>query len=217
MLLLRVKTMPTTDRADSTHSPHSTAARKPRRMLFARAHTALLASVLCVMSAAVAEAGMQQSSPQNQPLTSLQKAKQFPFQQEPAYQCLKTKDIRGFEIVSNTIIRFEMADNSTSLMLVSPTCPQLKFHDYFSYIPVDGALCAGRDSLTARSGETCAVTSIDHNPILPALEKAEVAAGEDDVIITGVRTERSNTTDDDAEDTAPSTRALKPLPSSTPR
>lgn len=74
--------------------------------------------------------------------------------------CLIVDTITGYRIENDQQIRFQLTGGSETLMVLKPHCPQLHFHDYFSYTPVNGALCAGRDEIKTRAGLPCRIDAI---------------------------------------------------------
>ncbi len=73
--------------------------------------------------------------------------------------CIETDDIKKYKVESDHSIRFEMTNGFEYLMIVKRKCPQLYFHKYISYSPVNGRLCAGVDEIKTRSGLPCRIIS----------------------------------------------------------
>lgn len=73
--------------------------------------------------------------------------------------CIDTNKLLDYKIVSDQKIILNFADGQ-KVMLLENSCPQLKFQNYFSYLPLDGTLCAKRDEIMTRTGDKCTITSI---------------------------------------------------------
>ncbi len=81
-------------------------------------------------------------------------------------RCISAEDIVGYRTVSDELIRFELKDHDVMARL-RKSCPQLHFHGYISYRPVNGLLCAKFDDVVSRSGMPCRIdsfTPVDHTP-----------------------------------------------------
>lgn len=78
-------------------------------------------------------------------------------------QCLETDNIQSYKIETDDLIRFTMKDGETVIMRLKSYCPQLRFHGYFSYTPMNGKLCAGADEIKTRSGLPCLIGSLTAN------------------------------------------------------
>lgn len=74
-------------------------------------------------------------------------------------QCVQTVDIEGYEVISDELVRFIMNGPADIQMRFKRHCPQLYFHKYVSYTPVNGKLCARFDNITTRSGTPCRIAS----------------------------------------------------------
>lgn len=74
-------------------------------------------------------------------------------------QCVQTADIEGYEVISDELVRFIMNGPADIQMRFKRHCPQLYFHKYVSYTPVNGKLCARFDNITTRSGTPCRIAS----------------------------------------------------------
>ncbi len=88
--------------------------------------------------------------------------------------CIFTDDIIRYKILSDSLIELTLrvpekdlknSDQAaeppeTVLMSVGNNCPQLAFHNYLHYVPLDGLLCAERDTVQSRSGESCTITAL---------------------------------------------------------
>lgn len=75
-------------------------------------------------------------------------------------QCLETDNIASYKIETDDLIRFIMKDGGTMIMRLKSYCPQLRFHGYLSYTPMNGRLCAGADEIKTRSGLPCLIGSV---------------------------------------------------------
>jgi len=78
--------------------------------------------------------------------------------------CITVDDIVGNRILDDRTVRFEMRDGTPVLMHLEARCPQLRFHDYFSYKPVLGQLCATIDRIVTRAGASCAIAGFSLAP-----------------------------------------------------
>lgn len=75
-------------------------------------------------------------------------------------QCLETDHIKSYKIETDDLIRFTMTNGDNMIMRLKSYCPQLRFHGYFSYTPMNGRLCAGADEIKTRSGLPCIIGSL---------------------------------------------------------
>lgn len=75
-------------------------------------------------------------------------------------QCIETDQIQSYKIETDDLIRFTMAGGEKLVMRLKSYCPQLRFHGYFSYTPMNGRLCAGADEIKTRSGLPCLIGSV---------------------------------------------------------
>jgi len=75
-------------------------------------------------------------------------------------QCIETDEIQSYKIETDDMIRFTMKDGERLIMRLKSYCPQLRFHGYFSYTPMNGRLCAGADEIKTRSGLPCMIGSL---------------------------------------------------------
>ena len=77
-------------------------------------------------------------------------------------RCLSTDQISDYNTESDKLVRFFMKNGEEMLLRLKHQCPQLHFHRYVSYTPVDGKLCAGNDKIKTRAGVDCRIFSISH-------------------------------------------------------
>lgn len=85
---------------------------------------------------------------------------------EDSSACIKVDDIVSYHTVSDELIRFELTSHDVMARL-RKNCPQLHFHGYISYQPVNGMLCAKFDDVVSRSGMPCRIDSftvVAHKP-----------------------------------------------------
>jgi len=87
----------------------------------------------------------------------------------PKSQCLSTDAIVSYNIVSDDAIRFTLKEGKEIIMWLKPHCPQLHFHGYVSYTPVNGRLCAGVDEVKTRSGLPCRISHLTKTLIVDDL------------------------------------------------
>lgn len=81
-----------------------------------------------------------------------------PLPAEAGDRCIPAENITGYRTMSDELIRFEMTDHDVVARL-RKTCPQLHYHGYVSYQPVNGMLCAKFDDVVSRSGMPCRIES----------------------------------------------------------
>ncbi|WP_417459448.1 DUF6491 family protein [Kordiimonas sp.] len=79
-------------------------------------------------------------------------------------RCISTDNIQSYEVQSDEIVRFIMADADDILVRLKRSCPQLHYHGYISYQPVNGQLCARIDDLVSRAGTPCRIDSFAKAP-----------------------------------------------------
>lgn len=87
----------------------------------------------------------------------------------PKSQCLNTDAVVSYDIVSDDAIRFTLKEDKEIIMWLKPHCPQLHFHGYVSYTPVNGRLCAGVDEVKTRSGLPCRISHLTKTLIVDDL------------------------------------------------
>lgn len=73
--------------------------------------------------------------------------------------CIDADSITGYQVISDELVRLDMAGSAGILMRLKRHCPQLHFHKYVAYTPVNGRLCARFDDITTRSGTPCRIES----------------------------------------------------------
>lgn len=71
--------------------------------------------------------------------------------------CIRVNDIRRTHIVDDSTVLLEMRGDRLVLMHLAGRCPQLRFHDFFSYEPHLGQLCAELDHIVTRAGFHCPI------------------------------------------------------------
>lgn len=89
-----------------------------------------------------------------------------PLPEDAAGRCIMADDIKAYHTISDELIRFELTGHDVIARL-RKVCPQLHYHGYISYQPVNGMLCAKFDDVVSRSGMPCRIdsfTRIDHAP-----------------------------------------------------
>lgn len=117
-------------------------------------------------------------------LTAVASASQTPDPFSPDDACVSAGQIRDYDILSDTVVRLTIRPEAGSeralwdeglepdflildrLLVLEPACPQLHFQNYMYFVPVDGKLCAGRDMIRARTGESCPISRIEPLPRL---------------------------------------------------
>ncbi len=83
-------------------------------------------------------------------------------------RCIPTSDITGYKVESDSLVRLKMRGASDVIMRLKRHCPQLHFHKYISYTPVNGKLCEGLDDVVSRSGMPCRIASFSDDPVSSA-------------------------------------------------
>jgi len=78
--------------------------------------------------------------------------------------CIVVSEIANSRILDDETIRLEMREGSAVLMHLDKRCPQLRFHDFFSYEPTLGQLCAAIDRIVTRAGGSCAIAAFSPVP-----------------------------------------------------
>jgi hypothetical protein len=76
-------------------------------------------------------------------------------------------------VESDERVRLNMREGPDILMRLRRHCPQLYFHRYISYTPVNGQLCEGLDDVVSRSGMPCRIGSFTDAAPPPAVETTE--------------------------------------------
>lgn len=84
-----------------------------------------------------------------------------------APQCITLNNILASEVASGHEVHFELRDGSRLIATLARDCPQLKFHNRFTYDATGGRLCAGEGRVVARGGETCLISSFTQAPDAP--------------------------------------------------
>lgn len=86
--------------------------------------------------------------------------------------CLQVDLIETQTVMTNQLVAFTLRSAGKGgqptqiFMQLGGRCPQLAFHKYFHFVPVAGALCAGRDTIQARSGESCDIIAFSTRPVI---------------------------------------------------
>lgn len=83
---------------------------------------------------------------------------------EDKTRCLETDQVVSYKTENDTTVRFFMKNGAEMLLKLKRQCPQLHFHRYISYTPVDGKLCAGNDKIKTRAGVDCRIFSLALDP-----------------------------------------------------
>ena len=74
-------------------------------------------------------------------------------------RCVDTDGILKYKVESDIAVRLFMRDQQEVMLRVKRFCPQLHFHRYMSFTPVDGRICAGADDIKTRAGLACRIES----------------------------------------------------------
>ena len=75
-------------------------------------------------------------------------------------KCLTTDEITSYAILDDRTVRFQLTGNRYADVLVQKACGDLKYHEYVSYVPMNGQLCAKVDELITREGIHCRIKAI---------------------------------------------------------
>lgn len=81
--------------------------------------------------------------------------------EDASRRCVETDNIEGYKVESDERVRLIMKDGSHFLLLMKRHCPQLHFHRYITYTPVNGRICASADEIRTRAGLSCRIGSIE--------------------------------------------------------
>jgi len=84
--------------------------------------------------------------------------------QNTSNQCVETEKILSYKVESDELIRLFLKNKTQKILRLKNHCPQLYFHRYISYTPVNGKLCAGSDQIKTRAGLACRIGSIKSVP-----------------------------------------------------
>ncbi|RMD88846.1 MAG: hypothetical protein D6807_04890 [Alphaproteobacteria bacterium] len=71
--------------------------------------------------------------------------------------CIRVRQIVRTHVVDDRTVLLEMTGGRTLAMRLKYACPQLAFHDYFSYEATLGLLCAEIDHIVTRAGAHCQI------------------------------------------------------------
>ena len=75
-------------------------------------------------------------------------------------RCLIISEILTPKIIDDSTIELKMRDGKTLQLKLNRACPQLSYHQSFSYLALRGEVCINRVGITTRAGETCSISSI---------------------------------------------------------
>ena len=82
-----------------------------------------------------------------------------PMVEKKASDCIKIEKISGFSVSANDSVDLLMDDGKLMRVKLGDDCRALGFYTgFYLKATADRKLCAGRDSLRARSGRSCGVT-----------------------------------------------------------
>lgn len=74
--------------------------------------------------------------------------------------CIQVADIKAYKIIEKNRVAFTLKSGAVIEVRVVESCPDLGFHDYVGYVPVNGQLCKGSESLITREGFNCQIIGI---------------------------------------------------------
>jgi hypothetical protein len=76
-------------------------------------------------------------------------------------QCIPINTLAGAQLLGDRAIEVTLKGGARWRILLAEDCPALSFYQAFYYQPTRaGELCAGRDSVGARSGGECGIAAI---------------------------------------------------------
>ncbi|WP_348652140.1 DUF6491 family protein [Iodidimonas sp. MBR-55] len=110
---------------------------------------ALIMAIMMVHGAAKTHAGQEDQAGQEDMETD----------QEADALCVSIDQISRSDIIDDQTILLKMLRGDDLLMHLKYSCPQLAFHDFFSYEPTMGQLCAEIDHIMTRAGFSCEIGS----------------------------------------------------------
>lgn len=76
-----------------------------------------------------------------------------------AKHCIPTDRIIGYKVESDDLVRLEMKGHKDVLVHLKRACPQLHYHNYIAFQPINGELCARFDDIISRTGLPCRIES----------------------------------------------------------
>ena len=89
----------------------------------------------------------------------LRRTAPVPMVEKKASDCIKIEKISGFSVSANDSVDLLMDDGKLMRVKLGDDCRALGFYTgFYLKATADRKLCAGRDSLRARSGRSCGVT-----------------------------------------------------------
>ncbi|MFQ5348185.1 MAG: DUF6491 family protein [Rhodothalassiaceae bacterium] len=103
----------------------------------------------CVMAAALA-LGQAATAQAERPAASAESA-------QAVGNCIRVRQIERTHVVDDRTVLLEMTGGRTLAMRLKYACPQLAYHDYFSYEATLGLLCAEIDHIVTRAGAHCQI------------------------------------------------------------
>ena len=110
-------------------------------------------------------AGIRTQSSQDKPNKKMEGKKE-------TITCLEVDDIESYQVIEKNLVAFTLKTKETLHVRVIEGCPDLGFHDYVGYVPMNGRLCVGSESLITREGFNCRIIGIKTAPTIPNLAKA---------------------------------------------
>lgn len=75
------------------------------------------------------------------------------------HACLDVAMLTGYSVISDTKVIMHM-QSGDFVMELENICPQLDYQRYFTFLPVDGHVCASRDRILSRTGDHCMISAI---------------------------------------------------------
>jgi len=79
-------------------------------------------------------------------------------------RCITTNRIMSYSVESDDTVRLMMRGKKDVIMKLRRDCPQLHYHNYIAYTPVNGQLCARMDDIVTRTGLPCRIGTLTEIP-----------------------------------------------------
>ena len=84
-------------------------------------------------------------------------APQFDWQEKKGPKCIPAAAIRRISLSGDEQVDFILSGGGRVRAKFDEDCPALDFYGNFYLQPQDGRLCAGRDAVRSRIGESCTI------------------------------------------------------------
>ncbi|WP_191250203.1 hypothetical protein [Kordiimonas sediminis] len=80
--------------------------------------------------------------------------------QREELMCMDTERVMSYTVETDRLVRFSMKNAPDILMTIKGFCPQLKYHQYFTYTPTNGMICTTIHDITTRAGMPCKIETL---------------------------------------------------------